>query len=216
MKKLAICGCSFASDFTSHTPDHDCDFGNDQLWCHRLPKELGFDQYKVFGAPGSSMFKIFLQIEEVLAEDYTHVLLLLTSPYRVNFFDSDDQNVPIKSRIGSDNAGSSEVKDLVSSKFYDETYYKKMSEITAYAMYNLLGDKQRQTSCFDPFRFKVYKNLAWNCAYSTNYEQWGPCELLDGGDGKYGHPTSPNHLNLKGQNAVLERFTKDLRNWKHD
>ena len=53
MKKLAICGCSFASDFDSHSPDHGCDFNNDQLWSHRLPKELGFNEYKVFGAPGS-------------------------------------------------------------------------------------------------------------------------------------------------------------------
>lgn len=209
MKKLAICGCSFASDFTSHSPDHNCDFDNDQLWCHRLPKELGFDQYKVFGAPGSSMFKIFLQVEKAMKNNYTHVLLLLTSPYRVNYFESDDQEVPIESRIGSDNAGSLEVKDLVSSKFYDEAYYKKMSEITAYAMYNLLGDKQQ-------LRFKIYKNLFLDCAYSTNYEQWGPCELLKRGGVKYGHPTSPNHLNLQGQNAVFERFTKDLRDWKHD
>ena len=100
MKKLAICGCSFASDFDSHSQDHGCDFNNDQLWSHRLPKELGFNEYKVFGAPGSSMFKIFLQVEEAIKNNYTHVLLLLTSPYRVNFFESDDQEVPIKSRIG--------------------------------------------------------------------------------------------------------------------
>ena len=33
---------------------------------------------------------------------------------------------------------------------------------------------------------------------------------------KYGHPTSPNHLGLLGQDVVLERFTKDLESWKHD
>ena len=210
MKKLAICGCSFASDFDSHSPDHGCDFNNDQLWSHRLPKELGFNEYKVFGAPGSSMFKIFLQVEEAIKNNYNHVLLLLTYPYRVNFFDSDDQEVPIKSRIGSDNAGSPDVKHLVGSIFYDETYYKKMSEIIAYAMYNLLEEKRKNDFLF---KFQIYKNLFRDCNYSEKYNDWGPVQMLKE---KYGHPTSPNHLGLLGQDVVLERFTKDLESWKHD
>jgi hypothetical protein len=210
MKKLAICGCSFASDFDSHSSDHDCDFNNEQLWSHRLHKELGFNEYKVFGAPGSSMFKIFLQVEEALEKNYSHILILLTSPYRVNFFESGDQEVPIKSRIGSDNAGSPDVKDLVKTIFYDETYYKKMSEIIAYTMYNLCNERFKNAHIF---KFQIYKNLFYDCNYSENYNDWGPCQILKE---KYGHPTSPNHLGVQGQDIVLEKFTKDLESWKYD
>ena len=63
------------------------------------------------------------------------------------------------------------------------------------------------------FKFQIYKNLFRDCNYSEKYNDWGPVQMLKE---KYGHPTSPNHLGLLGQDVVLERFTKDLESWKHD
>ena len=63
------------------------------------------------------------------------------------------------------------------------------------------------------FKFQIYKNLFQDCNYSENYNDWGPCQILKR---KYGHPTSPNHLGVQGQDIVLEKFTKDLESWKYD
>ena len=100
INKLAICGCSFVSDFDT-SDNKPTDLSNSDLWNHRLPIELGFTDYKVFGKPGSSMFRIFLQVEKAIEQNYNHILILLTSPHRINYFDE-------YGTIDSNNANSNE------------------------------------------------------------------------------------------------------------
>ncbi|MBR20028.1 MAG: hypothetical protein CMA64_07790 [Euryarchaeota archaeon] len=200
INKLAICGCSFVSDFDT-SDNKPTDLSNSDLWNHRLPIELGFTDYKVFGKPGSSMFRIFLQVEKAIEQNYNHILILLTSPHRINYFDE-------YGTIDSNNANSNEVQDFVKTKYFNEEYYKKISEIISYTMFNLCKSKN--------IKVKIYKNLFDDCKdYSNEYIDWGPSRIINDYEGKiYIHQDSPNHLNKLGQDEVLKRFLQDLNHWK--
>ena len=76
---LAICGCSWASDFDSADYTNTEITTNSQLWQYNL----GYKPI-VYARPGATNLKIYMQVQQAIENGFDKCLVFLTSPTRIN------------------------------------------------------------------------------------------------------------------------------------
>ena len=88
--KLAICGCSWASDFDSSNYSNKEVTNNFQLWQYNLG-------YKptIYARPGSTNLKIYTQVQKAIEDGFDMCMVFLTTPTRINIAwkESDGWNI---------------------------------------------------------------------------------------------------------------------------
>ena len=94
---MAICGCSWASDFDSSTYSNQEVTNNSHLWQYNL----GYTPL-VYARPGSTNLKIYVQIQEAIEKGFDMCLVFLTSPTRINIAweESDGWSINDKFTLG--------------------------------------------------------------------------------------------------------------------
>lgn len=199
--KLAICGCSFASDFTYHHEGKD-DLENKLLWNHRIAEYLDFDEYKIFAIPGSSLINIAKQVKEAVDNRFTHYIISATSPNRVDTYESGSHEFY--------NASDKKVKDYIIKYFNEEDNLLK-SDLIYRGIKNMLIDKKVFIFNLDfagyerKHKFPLDKNhIGYTWGGSTVVSQFP----------QYSGELSPNHLNIQGQDYMFNELKKFLSEWK--
>jgi len=188
--KLAICGCSYATDFDSYnfgTYDEST-MTNDDLWCNRFTGQASLDN---FSRGGSSNYDIYMQIKKALEYNCNYILVFWTNTNRFNAFWKDGHpSIVPKSTDEEDYR-----------KKYFSPYFQK------FFSYLLVMDATR-----------LFAYMEW--PLSVDYKFFihaghdFPSEVLEHPDVINFHPaqlenydsTSPNHLNEKGQDLVNEEL----------
>ena len=211
MKKLAICGCSWASDFDSAEYSNKEVFENSQLWQYNLGHIV-----EIFARPGSSNLKIYTQVQQAIEKDFDMYLVFLTTPTRINIawqesdgwnFDSkfSEARTDVINHYGLENQ-SKETREYVA-KYYNEDLEILNSFVIAEAIYWKLQQTGKPFLVFTN-AFTDYIHDDWIVFEQMQMVKDGPYKIIKE-DGCEGNDV-PNHLSLKGQNLARELVLKYL------
>lgn len=189
--KLAICGCSYATDFDRYDGTNkneakykESTMTNEDLWCNRFTGQASLDN---FSRGGASNYDIYMQIKKALEYNCNYILVFWTNTNRFNAFwkDGHPAIVPL----------SKNEQDY--RKKYFSPYFQK------FFSYLLVMDATRLLEFVDHKYFLHAGNDF-------------PREIMEHPDVNKFHPaqldypthsrTSPNHLNEKGQAIVNEKL----------
>lgn len=213
MKTLAICGCSWASDFDSAEYSNKEVFENSQLWQYNL----GYDPI-VYARPGSSNLKIYTQVQRAIKNGFDKCIVFLTTPTRINIawqksdgwnFDSEfsKARTDVINHYSLENQ-SKETREYVA-KYYNEDLEILNSFVIAEAIYWKLQQTGKPFLVFTN-AFTDYIHKDWIVFEQMQIIKDGPYKIIkeDGCEGQ----DVPNHLSLIGQerarNLVLSYLNK--------
>jgi len=209
MKNLAMCGCSWASDFDSADYTNKEVFENSQLWQYNL----GYNPI-INARPGSTNLKIYTQVQHTIENPFDMCLVFLTSPTRINvaWKESDGWNLESKFQWGRtdivNNSAPEETKEYIA-KYYNEDVEILNSFVITEAIYWKLKQTGKPFYIFTN-SFTDYIHNDWKIFQQPEMIHDGPERLIgilecQGND-------VPNHLSLIGQerakNLVLSYINK--------
>ncbi len=207
--KLALCGCSWASDFNSANYSNKEVFANKQLWQYNL----GY-QPDVYARPGSTNLKIYTQVQQAIENGFDKCLVFLTSPTRINIAwqESDGWDLESKFIHGRtdivNNSAPQETREYIA-KYYNEDVEILNSFIITEAIYWKLKQTGKPFMIFTN-SFEYYIHNDWKIFQQPEIIHDGP-EKLNGILECQGEDV-PNHLSLTGQsrakNLVLSYLNK--------
>jgi len=211
MKKLAICGCSWASDFDSAEYSNKEVFENSQLWQYNLGHIV-----EIFARPGASNLKIYTQVQQAIEKDFDMYLVFLTTPTRINIAwqETDGWNLESKFNWGRTDvinhygleSQSKETREYVA-KYYNEDLEILNSFVITEAIYWKLQQTGKPFLVFTN-AFTDYIHKDWIVFEQMQMVKDGPYKIIKE-DGCEGNDV-PNHLSLKGQNLAREMVLKYL------
>jgi len=209
---LAICGCSWASDFNSADYTSTDVTTNSQLWQYNL----GYNP-TVYAQPGSTNLKIYTQVHHAINNNFDRCLVFLTSPLRINVTWREDSRWSLKNKFdnGDDWGGKTDIVNDHSPKDireYIAKYYSEDLEIlNGFVITEAIYWKLKQTG--KPFHiftnaFTDYIHKDWKIFEQPEFVLDGPIETYK----KFSQDHVPNHLSLIGQtqakNLVLSYINK--------
>ena len=194
---LAICGCSWASDFNSAEYTSTDVTTNSQLWQYNL----GYDPI-VYAKPGSTNLKIYTQVHHAINNNFDRCLVFLTSPLRINIAwqESDGWTLEDKFSNGkTDIVNKHAPKDLQEyiAKYYSEDLEVLNSFVIAEAIYWKLKQTGKPFHIFTN-GFTDYIDEDWKIFQQSEFVLNGPIEIYK----KHSQDHVPNHLSLIGQEQV--------------
>ena len=200
--RLAICGCSWASDFDSSTYTDKIVTQNSQLWQYNL----GYTP-AIYARPGSSNLKIYTQVQNAIEDNFDMCLVFLTYPTRINIAWEDGWNIKCKFKYGRTevlNKYSSKTVKGYASKYFNEDFEILNSFVITEAIYWKLSHTEKRFFIFTN-SLTDYIHPDWAIFNQPNIIKDGPfrCESL-GGD-------IPNHLTLKGQAEAAQLILSSIR-----
>tara|TARA_B100001094_G_C18019723_1_gene714459 strand:- start:299 stop:931 length:633 start_codon:yes stop_codon:yes gene_type:complete len=209
MQNLAICGCSWASDFDSSTYSNKEVTNNSQLWQYNL----GYNP-KIYARPGSSNLKIYIQVQEAIEEGFDICMVFLTSPTRINIAwkESDGWNFESKFSWGRTDVvnkhAPKETQEYIA-KYYNEDLEILNSFVITEAIYWKLKQTGKPFYIFTN-AFTDYIHKDWKIFNQPNVIRNGPYEFIkqqecQGDD-------IPNHLSLIGQQGAKDLILKCVDN----
>ena len=206
---LAICGCSWASDFDSSTYSNKEVTNNSQLWQYNLGYTL-----KIYALPGATNLKIYTQVQKAIEEGFDMCMVFLTSPTRINIAwkESDGWNFESKFSWGRTDVvnehAPKETQEYIA-KYYNED----LEVLNTFVITESIYWKLQQTG--KPFRiftnaFTDYIHNDWKIFNQPNVIHNGPYNFIkqkecQGDD-------VPNHLSLTGQQRAKELILKYVDN----
>ena len=209
--KLAMCGCSWASDFDSAEYSNKEVFENSQLWQYNLGHIV-----EIFARPGASNLKIYTQVQQAIEKDFDMYLVFLTTPTRINIAwqETDGWNLESKFNWGKTavinhyglKSQPKETREYVA-KYYNEDLEILNSFVIAEAIYWKLQQTGKPFLVFTN-AFTDYIHKDWIVFEQMQMVKDGPYKIIkeDGCEGN----DIPNHLSLKGQNLAREMVLKYL------
>ena len=208
---IAICGCSWASDFNNSGDYQNPEvFENSQLWQYNLGHKP-----IVHAEPGSTNLKIYTQLHHAINQGFDMCLVFLTSPSRINIAwqDSDGWNLESKFNWGRTDVvnqhAPKETQEYIA-KYYNEDLEILHSYVITESMYW----KLKQTG--KPFRiftnaFTEYIDNDWKIFQQPEVVWAGPAGVTSQDECRGANV--PNHLSLIGQerakNVVLQHIPKN-------
>ena len=198
---LAICGCSWASDFDSADYTSTEVTTNSQLWQYNL--DLGHDP-KIYARPGSTNLKIYTQVHYAIRDGFDMCLVFLTTPSRINIAwqDSDGWNTESKFNWGRTDVvnehAPKETQEYIA-KYYNEDLEILNSFVIAEAIYWKLKQTGKPFHIFTN-AFTDYIIIDWKIFKQPEFIWDGPAGIISqsGCEGD----NVPNHLSLIGQNRA--------------
>lgn len=209
LNNLAICGCSWASDFDSSTYSNKEVTNNSQLWQYNL----GYTP-KIYALPGATNLKIYTQVQKAIEEGFDMCMVFLTSPTRINIAwkESDGWNFESKFSWGRTDVvnehAPKETQEYIA-KYYNED----LEVLNTFVITESIYWKLQQTR--KPFRiftnaFTDYIHNDWKIFNQPNVIHNGPYNFIkqkecQGDD-------VPNHLSLTGQQRAKELILKYVDN----
>lgn len=207
--KLALCGCSWASDFNSANYSNKEVFANEQLWQYNL----GY-QPIVYARPGSTNLKIYTQVQHAIENGFHTCLVFLTSPTRINIAwqESDGWSINDKFTLGRTEVvnehSTKETKEYIA-KYYNEDLEILNSFIITEAIYWKLKQTGKPFYIFtNGFTHCVHKD--WKIFDQPEIIHDGPIHVVKN-NLNIGQDV-PNHLSMTGQdlakNLVLSYINK--------
>lgn len=211
MKKLAICGCSWASDFDSAEYSNKKVTNNSQLWQYNL----GYDS-KVYAWPGSTNLKIYTQVHDAIKHDFDRYLVFLTSPSRINIawkesdgwkWDQNNKFVSGKTDVVNEYAPK-ETQEYIA-KYYNENLEILNSFVIAEAIYWKLQQTGKPFHIFTN-GFTDYIHKDWKIFKQPKIIHDGPYKIFK--QQEYRGDSVPNHLNLFGQDQAKNLVLSYLGN----
>tara|TARA_Y100001949_G_C15874736_1_gene281096 strand:+ start:149 stop:742 length:594 start_codon:yes stop_codon:yes gene_type:complete len=187
--KLAICGCSYATDFDSfnYGKYDESTMTNEDLWVNRF---TGQDTLNNFSRGGSSNYDIYMQIKKALEYKCNYILVFWTSTNRFNAFWKD--NYP------SIVPRSTDEQDY--RKKYFSSYFQQLFS------YLLVMDAMRLLE-FVEHKFFIHEEHGFLREFPEIMEHPNIINFHPSGIGQL-DPTSPNHLSLEGQMSVVNKLLK--------
>tara|TARA_B100001094_G_scaffold267062_1_gene270177 strand:- start:308 stop:1405 length:1098 start_codon:yes stop_codon:yes gene_type:complete len=206
-EKLALCGCSWASDFDSAKySDHEI-FENSQLWQYNL----GY-QPIVYAQPGSTNLKIYTQVQRAIEKGFDKCLVFLTSPTRINIAwqESDGWDLQSKFQYGRTDIvnqyATKETQEYIA-KYYNEDLEVLNSFVITEAIYW----KLQQTG--KPFRiftnsFTQYIDHDWKVFEQPEFIWNGPAGVISQPGCERNNV--PNHLSLLGQERAKQLILQHI------
>ena len=209
--KLAICGCSWASDFDSSNYSNKEVTTNSQLWQYNL----GYDPI-VYAQPGSSNLKIYTQVQHAIENGFDKCIVFLTTPTRINIAWQESDGWDFKSKFKNARTDvvnyhglkhqTKETQEYIA-KYYNEDLEILNSFVIAEAIYWKLQQTGKPFLVFTN-AFTDYINESWIIFEQMQLINNGPYNLIkqkecEGND-------VPNHLSLKGQTLATEMVSKYL------
>ena len=209
MQNLAICGCSWASDFNSADYTSTGVTTNSQLWQYNL----GYKPI-IHARPGSTNLKIYTQIHHAINQGFDMCLVFLTTPLRINIAwkDSDGWNLESKFNWGRTDVvnkhAPKETQEYIA-KYYNEDLETLNSYVITEAMYWKLKQTGKPFYIFTN-AFTDYIHKDWKIFNQSEVIHDGPIHIIK--DNNYLGNDIPNHLSLTGQdrakNLVLSYLNK--------
>ena len=206
---LAICGCSWASDFNSANYTSSEVIQNSQLWQYNLG-----DHPIVHARPGSTNLKIYTQVHYAIRDGFDKCLVFLTTPSRINIAwkDSDGWNLESKFNWGRTDVvnehAPKETQEYIA-KYYNEDLEILNSFVIAEAIYWKLKQTGKPFFIFTN-AFTDYIDNDWKIFKQPEFIWDGPAELISipecAGD------NVPNHLSLIGQQRAKDLILKYVDN----
>ncbi len=206
---LAICGCSWASDFDSADYTNTEITTNSQLWQYNL----GYKPI-VYARPGATNLKIYMQVQQAIENGFDKCLVFLTSPTRINIAwqESDGWDLESKFIHGRtdivNNSAPKETQEYIA-KYYNED----LEVLNTFVITESIYWKLQQTG--KPFyiftnAFTDYIHNDWKIFNQPNVIHNGPYDFIK--QKEYQGDNVPNHLSLTGQtrakNLVLSYINK--------
>jgi len=209
MQNLAICGCSWASDFDNSTYSDKEITSNSQLWQYNL----GYNS-KIYARPGATNLKIYTQVQQAIEEGFDMCMVFLTSPTRINIAwkESDGWNFESKFSWGRTDVvnehAPKETQEYIA-KYYNED----LEVLNSFVITESIYWKLQQTG--KPFRiftnaFTDYIHSDWKIFNQPNVIHNGPYEIIKQKDCE--GDNVPNHLSLIGQQRAKELILKCVDN----
>ena len=209
MKNIAICGCSWASDFDSADYTNKEVFENSQLWQYNL----GYNPI-INARPGSTNLKIYTQVQHTIENPFDMCLVFLSSPTRINIAwkESDGWNLESKFQWGRtdivNNHAPEETREYIA-KYYNEDLEILNSFVITEAIYWKLKQTGKPFMIFTN-AFNYYIHNYWKIFQQPEIIHDGPEKLI--GIPECQGEDVPNHLSLIGQerakNLVLSYINK--------
>ena len=196
---LAICGCSWASDFDSATYLNKEVTTNSQLWQYNLGHTP-----KIYARPGSTNLKIYTQVQKAIEEGFDMCMVFLTSPTRINIAwkESDGWNFESKFSWGRTDVvneyAPKEIQEYIA-KYYNED----LEVLNTFVITESIYWKLQQTG--KPFyiftnAFADYIHNDWKIFNQPNVIHNGPYNFIKQKECR--GDDVPNHLSLTGQNRA--------------
>lgn len=206
---LAICGCSWASDFDSATYSNKEVTNNSQLWQYNL----GYTP-KIYALPGATNLKIYTQVQKAIEEGFDMCMVFLTSPTRINIAwkESDGWNFESKFSWGRTDVvnehAPKETQEYIA-KYYNED----LEVLNTFVITESIYWKLQQTG--KPFRiftnaFTDYIHNDWKIFNQLNIIHDGPYNFNKQKECR--GDDIPNHLSLIGQKRAKELILKYVDN----
>ena len=208
---LAVCGCSYASNYESRGQDGKLSPKVEEVLSTVKSKDLwvnnftGYKTFKNFAQPGCTNYDIYLQVKNALNEEYNYILVFLTNPNRYNaWWEVKQSLLPwVEKPKFIDYVKKYHSIDFC--QFYTYLLIKDMISLSEEANVNyriFIGHSSEDTSSkeYSSFMGKEVHNIR-----NPNIIKWhargqGPASNHD--------QTSPNHLSLDGQLMVIKRLNK--------
>jgi len=208
-KRLAFCGCSWASDFDSAEYSNKEVFENSQLWQYNL----GYKPV-VYARPGSTNLKIYTQVQRAIEKGFDKCLIFLTSPTRINIAwqESDGWSLQNKFQYGrTDTVNENATKETQEyiAKYYNEDLEILNSFVIAEAIYWKLQQTGKPFYIFTN-AFTDYIDNDWKIFEQPEFIHTGPASLIRTFD-NHGNDV-PNHLSLLGQQRAKDLILKYVDN----
>tara|TARA_B100000029_G_scaffold284180_1_gene277866 strand:- start:2174 stop:2812 length:639 start_codon:yes stop_codon:yes gene_type:complete len=207
--KLAICGCSWASDFDSSNYSNKEVTNNFQLWQYNLG-------YKptIYARPGSTNLKIYTQVQKAIEDGFDMCMVFLTTPTRINIAwkESDGWNIESKFSWGRTDVvnkyAPTETQEYIA-KYYNEDLEVLNSFVITESIYWKLQQTKRPFYIFTN-AFTDYIHNDWKIFEQPQIIKNGPSKFIkqkecQGND-------VPNHLSLVGQQRAKELILKYVDN----
>ena len=212
MTQIAICGCSWASDFDSSKYSNTEVTNNSQLWQYNL--DLGYEP-KIYAQPGSTNLKIYTQIHKAIEDGFKMCLVFLTSPTRINIAwkETDGWNFESKFNWGRTDVVNKDAPQETQ-EYIAKYFNEDLETLNSFVITEAIYWKLKQTG--KPFRiftnaFTDYIHEDWKIFNQPNVIRNGPYELIK--QKEYQGDDVPNHLSLIGQtrakNLVLSYINKN-------
>ena len=198
-ENLAICGCSWASDFDSSKYSNTEVTDNSNLWQYNL----GYNPM-IYARPGSTNLKIYTQVQQAIEKGFDMCLVFLTTPARINIAwkESDGWSLENKFILGRTDVvnkhAPKETQEYIA-KYYNEDLEVLHSFVITEAIFWKLKQTGKPFYIFTN-AFTDYVHKDWKIFDQPEIIHDGPIHITK--DNNYlGHDV-PNHLSMTGQNRA--------------